>query len=148
MDDDRQALPTRVARGLPPIARGCGGGVDRGGSPAGQPEEAGRIRDLVASHNRLHELIAHAAPLSEVLCELVEGIERYEPSVIPCVVLLDRESSTLHPSAGPSLPPHYPASIDGVVIGPSIGACESAAWSGCLTITEGIAEDPRWGPDA
>jgi diguanylate cyclase (GGDEF)-like protein len=105
-----------------------------------------RMRELVASHNRLHELIAQAAPLSEVLSELVTGIERYEPSVIPCVVLLDRETNTLHPGAGPSLPPHYLASIDGVVIGPNIGTCGSAAWSGRLTITDDIAEDPRWAP--
>jgi diguanylate cyclase (GGDEF)-like protein len=109
-------------------------------------QEAARIRDLVASHNRLHELIAQAAPLSDVLGELVEGIERYEPSVIPCVVLLDRDSGTLHPGAGPSLPPHYFASIDGVVIGPNVGTCGSAAWSGQLTITEDIADDPKWAP--
>ena len=67
--------------------------------------EAARIRQLVASHNHLHELIAAAAPLSDVLGELVDGIERYEPSVIPCVVLLDHATSTLHPGAGgPSLP--------------------------------------------
>jgi diguanylate cyclase (GGDEF)-like protein len=107
---------------------------------------ATRMRELVASHNRLHELIAQAAPLSEVLCELVTGIERYEPSVIPCVVLLDRETNTLHPGAGPSLPPHYLASIDGVVIGPNVGTCGSAAWSGRLMITPDIAEDPRWAP--
>jgi diguanylate cyclase (GGDEF)-like protein len=109
-------------------------------------QDAARVQELVASHNRLHELIAQAAPLSQVLGELVEGIERYEPSVIPCVVLLDRESSTLHPGAGPSLPPDYLASIDGVVIGPNIGTCGSAAWSGQLTITEDIADDPKWAP--
>ena len=109
-------------------------------------QDAARVKDLVASHNRLHELIAQAAPLSQVLGELVEGIERYEPSVIPCVVLLDRESSTLHPGAGPSLPADYLASIDGVVIGPNIGTCGSAAWSGELTITEDIAVDSKWAP--
>jgi diguanylate cyclase (GGDEF)-like protein len=109
-------------------------------------QAATRMGELVASHNRLHELIAQAAPLSDVLCELVTGIERYEPSVIPCVVLLDRETNTLHPGAGPSLPAHYLASIDGVVIGPNIGTCGSAAWSGRLTITDDIAEDPRWAP--
>jgi diguanylate cyclase (GGDEF)-like protein len=108
--------------------------------------ETARVRDLVASHNRLHDLIAQDAPLRDVLGELVEGIERYEPSVIACVVLLDRESSTLHPGAGPSLPAHWLAAMDGVVIGPNIGACGSAAWSGDLTITEDIADDPRWGP--
>jgi diguanylate cyclase (GGDEF)-like protein len=108
--------------------------------------ETARVRDLVASHNCLHDLIAQDAPLGEVLGELVEGIERYEPSVIACVVLLDRQSSTLHPIAGPSLPPDWLAAMDGVVIGPNVGACGSAAWSGDLTITEDIGEDPRWGP--
>jgi diguanylate cyclase (GGDEF)-like protein len=109
-------------------------------------QEAARVRDLVGSHNRLHELIARDAPLRDVLGELVEGIERYEPSVMPSVVLLDRETNTLHPGAAPSLPPLYFDAIDGVVIGPNIGTCGSAAWSGELTITEDIAEDPKWAP--
>ena len=53
--------------------------------------ETERIRDLLASQNRVHELIASAAPLEEALDELTRGIERYDPSVLPCVVLLDRE---------------------------------------------------------
>jgi diguanylate cyclase (GGDEF)-like protein len=108
--------------------------------------EAARVRNLVESHNRLHELIARDAPLFDVLGELVEGIERYEPSVMPSVVFLDRESSTLHPGAAGSLPEDYFAAIDGAVIGPNVGACGSAAWSGELTITEDIATDPRWAP--
>jgi diguanylate cyclase (GGDEF)-like protein len=108
--------------------------------------DAGRFHELVASHNRVHELIAVGAPLQEVLVELVEGIERHDPSVIPCVVLLDREAGALRPGAAPSLPPHYFAAIDGVVIGPNVGSCGSAAWSGQLTIAEDIAEDPKWAP--
>ena len=108
--------------------------------------DAARFHQLVASHNRVHELIAVGAPLREVLVELVEGIERHDPSVIPCVVLLDREAGALRPGAAPSLPPHYFAAIDGVVIGPNVGTCGSAAWSGQLTITEDIAEDPKWAP--
>jgi diguanylate cyclase (GGDEF)-like protein len=109
-------------------------------------EETARVRNLVASHNRLHDLIARDAPLRDVLSELVEGIEEYEPSVMPCVVLLDRESSTLHPGAGPSLPPHWLEAIDGVVIGPNIGSCGSAAWSGELVISEDLSTDPKWTP--
>jgi diguanylate cyclase (GGDEF)-like protein len=108
--------------------------------------EAARVRDLIGSSNRVHELIAQDAPLVDVLNELVEGVERYDSSVIACVVFLDRESSTLHPGAAPSLPAHYLAAIDGVVIGPNIGTCGSAAWSGDLTITDDIAEDPKWAP--
>ena len=94
----------------------------------------------------MHDLIARGAPLRDVLVEVLEGIERYDPSVIACVVLLDRESSTLHSGLGPSLPPEWLAAIDGVVIGPNIGTCGAAAWSGQLTITEDIAEDPKWAP--
>jgi diguanylate cyclase (GGDEF)-like protein len=109
-------------------------------------DEALRFHDLVASQHRVHELIAGGAPLGDVLVELVEGIEHHDPSVIGCVVLLDRESNTLHPGAGPSLPSHYLAAIDGVVIGPNVGACGSASWSGQLTISDDIATDPRWAP--
>ena len=109
-------------------------------------EEALRIHELVASQHRVHELIARGAPLREVLVELTEGIERHDPSVTPCVVLLDRDAGVLRPGAAPSLPPHYLAAIDGVVIGPNVGACGSAAWSGQLTISDDIAQDPRWAP--
>jgi diguanylate cyclase (GGDEF)-like protein len=105
-----------------------------------------RLRTLVASHNRLHELIARDAPLRDVLTELTQGIKEYEPSVSPCVVLLDRESSTLHPGAGPSLPPHWLEAIDGVVVGPNIGSCGSAAWSGELVISADMGTDPKWAP--
>src|SRR5437763_3974297 len=98
-------------------------------------EQALRFHELVASQHRVHELIAGGAPLEEVLVELVQGIERHDPSVIPCVVLLDRNSNTLHAGAAPWLPPHYLAAIDGVVIGPKVGACGSAAWSGCCSST-------------
>jgi len=108
--------------------------------------DAARFHELVASHNRVHELIAVGAPLEQVLVELVEGIERHDGSVIPCVVLLDREAGALRPGAAPSLPPRYFAAIDGVVIGPNVGSCGSAAWSGQLTIAEDIAEDPKWAP--
>jgi diguanylate cyclase (GGDEF)-like protein len=109
-------------------------------------DEALRFHDLVASQHRVHELIADGAPLREVLVELVQGIERHDPSVIGSVVLLDREANALKPGAGPSLPPHYLAAIDGVVIGPNVGACGSAAWSGQLTISHDIGEDPKWAP--
>jgi diguanylate cyclase (GGDEF)-like protein len=126
----------------------CSGGTDPAGDVALRlaREETVRVRNLVASHNRLHDLIARDAPLRDVLGELVEGIEEYEPGVMACVVLLDRESSTLHPGAGPSLPPHWLEAIDGVVIGPNIGSCGSAAWSGQLAISEDLSTDPRWAP--
>jgi diguanylate cyclase (GGDEF)-like protein len=108
--------------------------------------EAGRVQQLVASHNVVHELIARAAPLRDVLIEILESVERYDPSVKASLLMLDATSRTLHSGLGPSLPPEWLAAIDGVVIGPNVGTCGSAAWSGQLTITGNIAEDPSWAP--
>ena len=108
--------------------------------------EASRSNQLLASLSRVHDLIARAAPLREVLTEVLESIHRYDSSIKPSVLLVDAASSTLHSGIGPSLPPEYLAGIDGVVIGPNVGTCGSAAWSGRLTITENIAEDPKWAP--
>jgi diguanylate cyclase (GGDEF)-like protein len=105
-----------------------------------------RVRDLLASQNSVHELLAQGAPLQAVLDELVRGIQHNDGSVLPCVILLDRESSTLHPGSAELLPAEYVAAIDGAVIGPNIGTCGAAAWSGRLTITEDIGADPKWAP--
>jgi diguanylate cyclase (GGDEF)-like protein len=109
-------------------------------------KEAERVQQLVASHNRVHDLIAGAAPLRDVLTEVLESIERHDPSIKASVLMLDPASSALHSGVGPSLPPDYLAAIDGVVIGPNVGTCGSAAWSGRLTVTENIAGDPKWAP--
>ena len=105
---------------------------------------AKRVHELVASHNRVHDLIAQSAPLREVLVEILESIERHDPSIKASVLMFDPTSSTLHSSVGPSLPPWYLAAIDGVVIGPNVGTCGSAAWYRRMVITENIAEDPKW----
>jgi diguanylate cyclase (GGDEF)-like protein len=109
-------------------------------------KDAERVDQLVAAHNKVHDLIARATPLREVLEELLVSIERHDPSLKPCVLMLDPVANTLHSGIGPSLPPEYLAAVDGVVIGPNIGTCGSAAWSGQLTITASIAEDPKWTP--
>ncbi len=109
-------------------------------------DEAARFQELAVSHNRVHDLIASAAPLREVLTEIASSVERHDPSLIVSVLLLDGSSSTLHPGAGPSLPAHYMAAIDGVVIGPNVGTCGSAAWSGQVTISEDLSRDPKWAP--
>ena len=106
--------------------------------------EAKRVHQLVASHNKVHDLIAQSAPLQEVLIEIVKSVERHDSSIKASVLMFDPTSSTLHSGVGPSLPSWYLAAIDGVVIGPNVGTCGSAAWYRRLVITEDIAEDPKW----
>lgn len=106
--------------------------------------DAKRAEQLVLSHAAVHDLIARAAPLEKVLSAVAEGIERHDPTVLVCIVLLDPTTGTMHPGAGPSLPDSYLEAIDGVVIGPNVGSCGTAAWSGELVISEDISTDPRW----
>ena len=94
----------------------------------------------------MHDLIARGAPLRAVLLEILESIERYDPSVFASLLMLEPSSRTLHSGLGPSLPPEWLAAIDGVVIGPNVGTCGAAAWSGRLTVSENLAEDPKWAP--
>ena len=108
--------------------------------------EIERVQQLVASHHTVHDMIARAAPLRDVLTEICETIERYDPTLVPSVLMLDPVSSTLHSGVGPSLPPDYLAATEGVVIGPNVGTCGPAAWFGRLTVTADLMADPRWAP--
>jgi diguanylate cyclase (GGDEF)-like protein len=108
--------------------------------------EVARVQRLVASHNRVHEMIARREPLPAVLAAACDAIQDYDPSLLPSVLLRDPESNTLHSGVGPAFPREYLDSIDGAPIGPSIGTCGPAAWFGRLTISENLDEDPNWGP--
>src|SRR5664279_4401537 len=63
---------------------------------------AERVQQLVASHNTVHDLIARGAPLRDVLLEILESVERYDPSVFASLLMLDPTSHTLHSGLGPS----------------------------------------------
>jgi diguanylate cyclase (GGDEF)-like protein len=108
--------------------------------------EIERVQQLVASHHTVHDMIARAVPLDEVLTEICETIQRYDPAVIPCVLLLDPATRTLHSGIGPALPAEYLAATEGVTIGPNIGTCAVAAWYGRRTVSPDLENDPSWAP--
>jgi diguanylate cyclase (GGDEF)-like protein len=108
--------------------------------------QVARVEGLVTSHNLVHDMIGHGAPLPAVLVEVCRSIERYDPSFIPSVLLRDSTSNTLHSGIGPSLPQAYLDSVDGAPIGPGIGTCGPAAWFGEFTISPDLSQDPKWAP--
>ena len=105
-----------------------------------------RVHDLVASHNRVHDMIGTGAPLREVLVEVCRIIERYDPSLMPSVLLRDPASNTLHSGVGPSLPQAYLDSVEGAPIGPGVGTCGPAAWFGEFSVSADLGQDPKWAP--
>lgn len=100
--------------------------------------------DLLADQNRVLELMASGAPLADTLAELVLLVEARAPDLRASVLLLDLDRKHLLHGAAPSLPDEYNAAIDGIEIGPSVGSCGTAAYTGERVVVTDIATDPLW----
>jgi diguanylate cyclase (GGDEF)-like protein/PAS domain S-box-containing protein len=105
------------------------------------PDEDRRAQLMRAS---VLEQLVQGAPLTQVLEAVVYGIEADLPGAIASIMLLDREQQCLRTGAAPGLPEEYIRAIDGVRIGPSVGSCGTAAYTGELVIVEDVATHPYW----
>jgi GAF domain-containing protein len=108
--------------------------------------ERARNKALLDGQDAIVELIDDDRPLHEVLdaiCRLIEGQVR---GLICSVLLLDREEKRLTHGAAPSLPQGYCEAIDGAEIGPTVGSCGAAAYTGRPCIVEDISTHPNWAP--
>jgi signal transduction histidine kinase len=94
--------------------------------------------------NRILEMIAANAPLSEVLKSLVLLIEAQSPEMLCSVLLLSDDGNHIRHGAAPSLPEQYVKAIDGAPIGPKNGSCGTAMYRGKPVIVTDIREDPLW----
>ncbi|TGK55345.1 PAS domain S-box protein [Leptospira kanakyensis] len=101
-----------------------------------------RIADFECFRSGILELIVGNSPLTEVLNEIVIGIETLNPTMICTVVLV--ENSKIKMGAAPSLPKIYNDAIEGVTIGPEVGSCGTAAYTGKRVIVEDISKSPLW----
>ena len=94
---------------------------------------------------RMLELVATGASLSEVLDTLTRAIERFSPESLCTVMLLDEEHRrNLLLASGPNLPQLYLQALDGLEIGPDVGACGSAAFRNETIVVDDIATDYRF----
>lgn len=103
-----------------------------------------RQETLRESQRVVLQLVATGAPLRRVLQQICEDIERIDPRAFASVVLLDPDGDHMRPAAAPRLPPEFVASIDGVQIGPKVGACGTAMWRRESVIVADIESDPLW----
>ena len=108
-------------------------------SAAHQKEESFR-----EGQNRILEMIAANAPLSEVLKSLVLLIEAQSPEMLCSVLLLSDDGNHIRHGAAPSLPDQYVKAVDGAPIGPRNGSCGTAMYRGKPVIVTDIREDPLW----
>jgi diguanylate cyclase (GGDEF)-like protein len=100
---------------------------------------------VIEEERRMLELVAKGASLSEVLNTLTLAIERISPGSLCTVMLLDEEDhKRLLIASGPSLPAEYLQAVNGLVIGPDVGACGSAAFRNETIVIEDVATDYRF----
>ena len=93
---------------------------------------------------RTMALIAEGASLGGILETIVRGVEIEHPGMLCSILLLDDSGQRLVHGAAPSLPDFYRQAIDGIVIGPAVGSCGTAAYTGRRTIVRDIQTDPLW----
>ncbi len=108
-------------------------------------EKLERSSRVIEEERHVLELIAKGCSLKEVLNALTAAIERMAPDCYCTVLLLDDEGKQLWEGSGGSLPPAYMQAVNGLEIGPEVGACGSAAYRNETTIIEDIANDHRFG---
>jgi len=88
-------------------------------------------------------MIAKGADLKATIDRLCQEIETLVPDLVCSVLTVDRDG-ILHPLAAPSLPDTYAAAFDGLMIGPELGSCGSAAYLRKPVVVADIARDSRW----
>ncbi len=90
------------------------------------------------------ELLTRKIPLSVILQQIAERIEVLLPGRLCSILTLDPDGEHLRLAAAPSLPDFFNRAADGLRIGPGVGSCGHAAYTGEATIVENIATDPKW----
>ncbi len=93
--------------------------------------------------NRILRLIANGAPVQDTAQQLCHEVEAFLPGVI-CTVMTVDAAGVLHPLAAPHLPADFAAAIQGVMIGPDVGSCGTAAYLRLPVFVTDIENDPKW----
>jgi PAS domain S-box-containing protein len=104
--------------------------------------ERRRVESIERDRRQILEAIARHRPAPDVLNLIVQAIQRQLPGRLGSILLL-REGHLYH-GAAPSLPADYANAIDGVQIGPTVGSCGTAAYTGQTVVVDDIASSPLW----
>jgi PAS domain S-box-containing protein len=105
-------------------------------------EDRKRAEALLTGEKRILEMVAKADSLAQILDSLCRLVEEQASGVLTSILLI--EGDCLRHGGAPSLPKAYTDAIDGVVIGPSVGSCGTAAYRREQVLVEDIATDPLW----
>ncbi|HEX9431556.1 MAG TPA: PAS domain S-box protein [Burkholderiales bacterium] len=123
------------------------------GDASGQVEFVGAVMDVteqrlataaLAGEKRLLEMIARGDSRAAILDALCRLVEELASGSLCSILLFDPQVNCLRHGAAPSLPDAYTKAIDGIVIGPAVGSCGTAAYRAEPVMVSDIATDPLW----
>ena len=100
---------------------------------------------FLAGQNRVLELVATGAPLTDVLTLMAEVIEAEDAGLLCGVVLVDEGGTHLQSGAGPRLAELMRA-LEGMPVDPPFDPCGAAVHSRRVVAVPHIASDQRWQP--
>jgi signal transduction histidine kinase/CheY-like chemotaxis protein len=106
-----------------------------------------RVRSgrLLAAQRDILQLVADGASLEHTLEAIVLCVEDLaEYTAWGSVLLLSADGRRLRHGAAPSLPDAYNRAVDGIEIGPAVGACGTAVFRGETVIVSDTSSDPLW----
>jgi PAS domain S-box-containing protein len=106
--------------------------------------ERKRAEMLLGGEKRLLEMIARGDSLALILDALCRLVEQLASGCLSSILLLDANTKQLRHGAAPSLPTKYSEAIDGIVIGPFVGSCGTAAYRREPVLVSDIATDALW----
>lgn len=107
-------------------------------------ESEGKPWHFIAEEQRVVEMMGRGASFQEVLDTLTHSIEKMAHDCFCTILLLDEERLHLLKGSGGSLPAQYINAVNGLAIGPDVGACGSAAFRNQTIVVEDIATDYRF----
>ncbi len=93
---------------------------------------------------RILRMLSADAATQDVVFALMSFAESQLPGTICSLLALDPDGKRLQPLAAPSLPDAYTDGLRGLEIGPDVGSCGTAAYTGERVIAIDIETDPRW----
>jgi diguanylate cyclase (GGDEF)-like protein/PAS domain S-box-containing protein len=106
--------------------------------------ERRRAESLVASQRQMLEMIALGAALPDVMVAMTQFVESHAPGAMCSILLLSADGTQLKVAAAPNLPDEVNAATDGLIVGPAVGSCGTAAFRGEEVVVSDIAQDPLW----
>jgi PAS domain S-box-containing protein len=101
---------------------------------------------FLAGQNRVLELVATGAALTDVLTLMTQVIEADDPGLLCGVVLVNKGGTHLHSGTGPSLA-ELMLALEGKSIDPPVDPCGAAVHKRQVVVVPHIESDHRWSPE-